>query len=301
MKNYFITGATGFIGKILVEKLLRDNNKITALSKNIQKTSKNSYLNNIFVDISKKDIPDKFIKNIDTIIHLAGYAHDISGKKNDKFYKLLNIDATINIAMQAIKHNVKSFIFISSVKASDKNLHNYKRENFTYGASKKEAEIQLLKLFKNSNTQFSIIRPALVYGPNLKGNLGTMYKAIKRGWFPPLPKINNKKSLVHVQDVVSAIIFVENNKKTHLETYTVTDNRAYASYEIYEIFCNLLNKPISRLRVPMFFFKLFKYIFYPYKLRIEKLFNNEYSDCKKLTKLGFRNKFYLEDMNEKNF
>lgn len=300
MKNYFITGATGFIGKILVEKLLKENNKITALSKNKKKTFKNLYLNNIFIDISKNDIPDKFIKNIDTIIHLAGYAHDISGKRTDKFYKQLNIDASINIAKQAIKYNVKNFIFISSVKASDKDLYNHTR-NFTYGNSKKEAEIQLLKIFKNSNTQFSILRPALVYGPNLKGNLGAMYQAIKLGWFPPLPKTNNKKSLVHVEDVVNAILFIENNKKTHLETYTVTDNRAYTSHEIYEIFCNLLNKPISRFRVPMFFFKLFTYIFYPYKSKIEKLFNNEYYDCKKLTKLGYRPKFYLEDMYEKNF
>ncbi|MFL2818435.1 MAG: SDR family oxidoreductase [Candidatus Puniceispirillales bacterium] len=61
-----------------------------------------------------------------------------------------------------------------------------------YGKTKREAELQLLKVSEESGMHVSIIRPSLVYGPFVKGNLKSMMLGIKKGWFPPLPKTDNK-------------------------------------------------------------------------------------------------------------
>ena len=300
MTNYLVTGATGYIGKRLVDYLVKNkNDSIVALSKSKNNLQSYTNLKNVNCDLVKSKVPDSYFEDIDVIIHLAGYAHDLSNNKNNHYYELLNVDASIKIAAQAIKHKTKKFIFISSVKAGFKN--NSTDENILdiYGKSKRNAELKLLGLFKDTNIHFSILRPALVYGPNPKGNLGSMIQAIKKGWFPPLPKIKNRRSLVHVDDVIKAIFFLLDNKAANKEIFILTDNRNYSTYEIYEIFCKLLDKKIPYLRVPFFIFKFISVIYYPYSHIVKKLFDDEYYDSTKIRNLGYKNNFYLEDMNAK--
>ena len=100
----------------------------------------------------------------------------------------------------------------------------------------------------------SIVRPSLVYGPGVKGNLQLMLSAVKKGWLPPLPETGNKRSMIHVDDLVKAILLVSKYDCTNGEIYIATDGRPYSSREIYETICNVVGKSVPKWSVPKFLF-----------------------------------------------
>jgi UDP-glucose 4-epimerase len=176
MKIIFISGATGFIGQRLVRAI--DSN-VRLLSR-----KKQSDYDTIVCDLQSENISDQALNNVNTVFHLAGFAHDLrdASKIVDLYYKV-NVDATVRLAKLAVKSNVKRFVFISSVKAGESGVSNNKCMNDpegVYGKTKREAEIELLKIGKESGMHVSIIHPSLVYRPNVKGNLALMLSGIQK-------------------------------------------------------------------------------------------------------------------------
>ena len=147
----------------------------------------------------------------------------------------------------------------------------------------------------------AIIRSSLVYGPLMKGNLGMMLKGIKNGWFPPLPKINNQRSLVHVDDLVRAMIFVSNDHRANGEIFIATDGKLHSSREFYNAMCSALGKSIPKWSIPRFLFDIVSLINPRIKYKLNKLLGNECYSSAKLEALGFKAKKTLKDMNETNF
>ena len=203
-----VTGSSGFVGQRLVSAI---NKGVRVLSRKRQLD-----LETVICDFEKDSIPPNALDGIDTVFHLAGFAHNArDSTKIQNLYQKVNVDATIRLAKLAVKSNVKRFIFVSSVKAgggstfracASEKVHG--DPEGIYGKTKREAELQLLKIGKKSGMHVSIIRPSLVYGPNVKGNLKLMLSGIKKGWFPPLPETGNKRSMIHVDDLVRAILFL---------------------------------------------------------------------------------------------
>ncbi|MDB9788594.1 NAD-dependent epimerase/dehydratase family protein [Candidatus Thioglobus sp.] len=301
---YLITGASGFIGKRLVNALKLEDARLTLMAR-----KKISGCNTIICDLESNTIPNDAMNNIDIVIHLAGYAHDT--KNSDSFayrYKSLNVDAVLKLANLASNSGVKKFIFISSVKASGAPFpekcmteSDQGSPRDLYGKSKREAELELLKISNKSKMEVTILRPALVYGPNVKGNLLMMMSSIKKGWFPPLPKKNNRRSMVHIDDLVKAVIFISKDSRTDGEIINITDGKAYSSREIYEVMCNILERPIPKWSMPLLIFKIVSLISFGKLFDFEKLFANEYFSSDKLNSLGFSAERSLGDMNETNF
>jgi len=149
--------------------------------------------------------------------------------------------------------------------------------------------------------QVSIVRPALVYGPNMKGNLQLMLSGIKSGWFPPLPEIGNRRSMIHVNDLVRAILLVAKDKRADGEIFIATDGRPYSSREIYSAMCNIAGKSIPKWSVPKMLFVLASLTSASIKYKINKLLGDECYSSVKLEELGFKAKKSLKGMNEKDF
>lgn len=294
-----VTGASGFIGNRLCFLLQKMGHEITEVSRGFRKNS----LNHIICDLENDTLDEKILYGVDTIFHLAGIAHDLSDSKESKErYIKLNINATRNLAIQASDAGVKKFIFISSVKASNS---DYKSDSKyppggIYGETKKLAEQELLKIAKKTNMKVCIVRPSLVYGPNLKGNLLHMKDAIQNGWFPPLPLIPNKRSMVHVDDLIKAILLVE-DKGQHGEIYTITDGQSYSTTELYETFLNILQIKPPNIRVPLMLLQLLEIIPGTLKIKINKLLANEIYSSSKIEELGFSAKLKFGNMNETLF
>lgn len=282
--SVLLTGSTGFIGSNLLSKLENKNVSITLLGR-----KKNLKHKNFICDFLKDDIPEAAFNNIETVFHLAGCAHDTNKSVLQNSYYKINTETVIKLAKISLQKKVKNFIFLSSVKAQN--------PSDIYGISKKKAEEKLLELAEKSNMNIIVVRSALVYGQRVKGNLNLMINGISKGWFPPLPETKNKISMVHVDDLILAILFLSNKKKLKENTFTVTDGKAYSTAEIYDNLCMVLEKKIPKWRVPKAFFSLISFLHPSIKFRVEKLLGNDFHSSEKLNKLGFKAKRTLKDIN----
>lgn len=280
--SILLTGSSGYIGSSLLKRLEMENLDISLLAR-----KKNEKYKTYIYDLTDEKIPEDAFNNVDTVLHLAGCAHQTSNKKLNNYYFNVNTRGTINLAKISIKKKVKKFIFLSSVKAEN--------PKEIYGISKKKAEDCLLELSKNNNFKLIIIRPALVYGKQAKGNLKLMMDGIRSGWFPPLPNTNNKKSMIHIDDLVSAIIFLKNTDNLGDNIYVATDGKKYTTYEIYNIMCKILHKKIPNWRLPKFLFSLMSVVHPKIKYKVESLLGDDYYSNDKLKSLGFKAKKTLCD------
>ena len=301
MKNILISGATGFIGQRLVGAV--DAN-IRVLSR-----EKQPDYETVVCDFAKIDIPKSALELIDTVIHVAGFAHDMRNPVEiEDLYHKINVNATIQLAELAVKSGVKKFIFISSVKAGGRSTFgactsekDQVDPEGIYGKTKREAELKLLKIGKESGMHVSIIRPSLVYGPGVKGNLQLMLLGIKKGWFLPFPEIGNKRSMIHVDDLVRAVLLVADDDRANGEIFIATDGTPHSSREIYNAMCSVLGKSIPKWSIPKFVFDMVSLVSSRIKYKVNKLLGDECYSSAKLEALGFKAKKTLKDMNETSF
>jgi len=304
MLNVLVTGATGFVGQHLIEYLKLNGYNIKAISRNLILG-----VDTVICDFLKDDIPDNALKGIDIVFHLAGYAHDLKSESGiEQTYQKINVDITAKLLSLSVKNNVKKFIFVSSVKAggvsrqgkcaTEKSLSE---PDGVYGKTKREAELKILETGRESSMHVSILRPALIYGPKVKGNLQLMMQGIKKGWFPPLPEIGNRRSMIHVDDIVRALLLLANNKKSNGEVFIATDGRVYSSRNIYEAMCYVLDKNIPNWSVPRLLFNVIARLSSGFKYKIDKLLGDECYSSQKLQSLGFKAQKQLRQMNETDF
>jgi nucleoside-diphosphate-sugar epimerase len=296
-----ITGATGFVGKRLIRAI---DSSIIILSRQQHPSYKT-----IVCDLEEEGVPYDALDDIDTVFHLAGFAHDIrdASKIADLYYKV-NVEAAVQLAHLAVNSGVKRFVFVSSVKAGGSpplgkcaNEEDQRNTKDVYGKTKREAELKLLEIGKESGMHVSIVRPSLVYGPNVKGNLQLMLSGIKAGWFPPLPETGNRRSMIHVDDLVRAILLVAEDKQANGEIFIATDGTPYSSREIYNVMCSVTGKLIPKWSVPKTLFDLASLASSRIKYKINKLLGDECYSSVKLEGLGFKAKKSLKDMNETDF
>jgi UDP-glucose 4-epimerase len=157
-----------------------------------------------------------------------------------------------------------------------------------YGQTKREAELKLFEIARQSSMRVSIVRPSLVYGVNVKGNLALMLRGVEQGWFPPLPETNNRRSMIHVDDLVQALLLVAEDERANGEIFIATDGVTYSSREIYVAICQSVGKTVPKWKVPKFFFDGLSFLSPRIRYKVDKLLGDEYYSSKKLERLGFR-------------
>ena len=234
-----LTGATGFIGKVLLEELLKHNNIVVTAVRRISSSLPGSVLQAKMNDVFDLEIA-QMMHGVDTVIHCAARAHVLHEHTTDPLieFRKTNTIGTLNLAKQAIAAGVKRFVFISSIGV----LGNLNKQPFSesdtpnpqgaYATSKYEAELGLLELAKESSLEVVIIRPPLAYGPNVPGNfsllLHWMYKNI------PLPfnAIDNKRSFVALEHLVDFIIVCAEHPAAANEIFLVADDEDLSTSEL---------------------------------------------------------------------
>ena len=298
-----ITGATGFIGSRLCKFLLNQGHSIRIVSRK----PNNKYEDVVVCDLEAEELELSSFEGISQVFHLAAFTHDIDySKKNEHRYRKINVDATLNIAKSAIEAGIKDFIYVSSVKAGSANkddnlLSTIDKPQGVYGQTKREAEIKLLELVKETSMRLEILRPALVYGLGVKGNIAAMMNGVSQGWFPPLPDTKNIRSMIHVDDLIAALILITRHPNPEKHIYIATDGVNYSSSAIYETLCNLLGKKIPKWRLPELVFTLTALLHPSLKYRVKKLLGDEFYNSSIIQSIGFKPKFTLKDLNEEAF
>jgi nucleoside-diphosphate-sugar epimerase len=198
------------------------------------------------------------MEGIDRVFHLAGKAHALSEISEDpEEYERVNVVGTRRLIEAATAAGVERFVYFSSVKAMGEETaegldeRHPPKPRTAYGRTKLMAE-ELVSGFSRSGRHASILRLPLVYGVGNKGNLYRMVAAIDRGLFPPIPDTNNRRSMVHVSNVVDAALLAAARREANGQTFIVTDAREYSTRELYEAIRRGLGHPVPRWSVPPF-------------------------------------------------
>ena len=261
MTNILLTGATGFIGKSLVIELIQQNFNISIAVR--QKT-------NLFSDKVKQFVVGDFgsdpdfsasLVKVDCVIHLAGKAHiidKVKGSVLDEF-RNINTELTLNLAKQAVAARVGRFIFLSSigVNGNQNNQPFLEIDNpnpqESYAISKYEAEKGLLKIAKNSSLEVVIIRPPLVYGDNAPGNFGRLIQWAGAKIMLPLPlgAVNNARTLIAIDNLVSFIITCTLHSKSANEIFLISDDDNLSTTQLLKKIAKAFNKKALLLPVPV--------------------------------------------------
>lgn len=251
MLNIAVSGAHGFIGSHFCGAF--SNQKYAV--KKLTRAPRLSQDSDEYFDLLRCDDSTGLFTDIDIVFHLAGKAHALAESRqgaNDYFQ--INTEGTRKLLEAAKQAGVKKFIYFSSVKAVGDSDIQPMDESVTsvadtpYGHSKYAAE--QLVLYGGYVPHPVVIRPSMVYGDTEKGNLPQMVKAVAKGLFPPLPETHNRRSMVHVDDVVNAAILAAENPLAAGQIYIVTDGQAYSTRQIYDWVREALGKPPVDWSVP---------------------------------------------------
>lgn len=185
------------------------------------------------------------LKNIEVVVHLAARVH-VMGPQNEQSlfkYREINTESTLNLARHAVATGVRRLIYLSSIKVNGEATpigKPFSRESQPtptdpYGRSKLEAERGLLKIAEHSNLEVVIIRPPLVYGPEVKGNFLTIMTWLSKGWPLPLASVtNNQRSLVALDNLIDLIMVCLEHRSATNQIFLVSDGEDLSTTDLFK-------------------------------------------------------------------
>ncbi|MCF7924635.1 MAG: NAD-dependent epimerase/dehydratase family protein [Candidatus Izimaplasma sp.] len=282
----YITGATGHIGNNLVKKLSKNKLEFIILTRNISSAIKSFEKQTVVGDIFSEAFLSMYLKEKDTLIHLAAYVN-LSNKEKELTYKI-NYLGTKFIADYCSKNNIY-LIFASSADAivsnqylvSEPKLLQPSKLNNIYQKSKAKATNYILKLTEKNQLKSLILYPSAVIGINdfkpspVGKEIRNCFK--KRFCF----YFQGGYNFIDVEDVIGAILKGYNNNLTG--SFLVTGQ--YVSlYKMYTLIFSELNKKVLMIKIPKHLIKLISHILPKYQVMIDALLSPHNFDNRKLTK-----------------
>ena len=253
-----VTGANGFIGNALCAELCGKNLLVRAVSRSVANFQPNAEVVSVG-EIGSTTEWGGALVGVDTVVHLAGLAHVPLKLQldNQSRYHEVNALGAARIARQAAAKGVRRFVYLSTAKVCG-NITQNRPFNETdvsdskepYTASKLEAEKLLKDIAAVSCMEVVIIRPPLVYGPGVKANFHKMMCWLFRGIPLPLGSIDNKRSLVAVDNLVDFICLCLNHPMAANQTFMVSDGKDISTTELLQFMALALNVPARLLPVP---------------------------------------------------
>ena len=258
MTAVLVTGARGFLGSALVNELLESGYDVRALVRHPASSSYPKAVEIVVGDIRDPQCARQASVGCETIVHLAGLAHALDDDHvSDQDYQSVNVDGTKHLLDGAVAGGVQRFIFASSVKVFGETTTGCVDEQeppvpqSPYARSKWMAEQLVASYAKGGSLATLSLRFPLVYGPTQKGNLYRMIAAIDQGRFPPLPRVQAVRSMLHVKNFVLAVRAVLQSTGFLKPMYVVTDAKPYSVTEVYDLLRKGLGRQPPFSRVPL--------------------------------------------------
>jgi len=288
-KNVLVTGASGFIGKSLVAALLRTDYAVRAATR--RSVSFPSSVDEVIIpDLANPVEWEPILRGIDIVVHLAGLAHtDESNLPFDEFDRI-NWIATLRLANAAKKARVKHFVYISSVRAQVGPIaaqivreHDRPHPTDSYGRSKLAAE----RAIKSVHLPFTILRPVVVYGPHARGNFRALVRIASLSLPLPVKGLTARRSLLGIDNLVSAIIFLLYNQRALGQTLLVADPAPLTLIEIFTMWRKAQGRLPWLVYVPTCLIRG-AFILLGLSGIWERVSNNLVVDTSKLESLGWR-------------
>ena len=257
-----VTGANGFVGSALVQRLIEDSSLcdvvVTLRRKDIlwPKGVKSIQIGDL---LSTTDW-SKALEEVNAVVHCAARVHVMHDSTKDhlEIYRQVNVLGTLNLARQAAKAGVRRFVFLSSIKVNGEitqpgrpfTADDVPAPMDPYGISKQEAEHGLLKIAKQTGMELVIVRSPLVYGPGVKANFASMMRWVDLGLPLPFGAIHNSRSMVALDNLVNMLITCLKHFSAAGQIFMVSDGRDLSTTELLQHTAEAMGKKIILLPAP---------------------------------------------------
>ncbi|OOG64228.1 NAD-dependent epimerase/dehydratase family protein [Flavobacterium sp. A45] len=232
-----ITGATGFVGTNLKD-YLKTSHEINSMS--------------------VRYIPNQqFELKCDTIIHLAGKAHDLKKVSNPQDYYEANFELTKQLFDAFLSSYASVFIFMSTVKAVADEVKGILTEDEEpnpkthYGIAKHQAEGYILSKELPEGKRVYILRPCMIHGPGNKGNLNLLYQLVAKGLPWPLGAFENQRSFLSIENLCFVIKEILENMLIPSGVYQVSDDEVMSTNELIELLGTSFGKKSDIWHIPV--------------------------------------------------
>jgi len=223
-----VTGANGFVGRALCAALAASGRGFrTAVRAPHPDFPGAAAVGEIGPDTDWRAALD----GVQCVVHLVSRTHVLRETAPDPLaeYRRINVQGSLRLAQQAAGAGARRLVFMSSIKVNgESTVKPYTedappRPEDAYGASKLEAEEALTRVATETGLEVVVLRPPLVYGPGVKGNFLRLLELVARGAPLPLASIDNRRSLVHVGNLVDAAVRAVYAPQAAGRTFLVSD------------------------------------------------------------------------------
>jgi UDP-glucose 4-epimerase len=257
-----ITGANGFVGRALSRLLLSQGCEVVSVVRP-DVTCESGVITRTLNSLSMA-APDAF-EGCAAVVHLAARVHVMHDDAADPLaaFREVNVAGALQVAQAALIAGVPRFVFVSSIKAladSDRG-HPLKETDERhpldpYGVSKAEAEIALRDFGNRTGLEVVIVRPPLVYGPDVRANFLSLANAVAKGLPLPIGAVHARRSLCFIDNLTSAIALCVIDSRAVGEIFHVTDGDDPSVAELARALGRHLGRPARLLPIPVMLLRL---------------------------------------------
>ena len=258
--RFLVTGANGFVGQYLCDELLRQGHSVRAAVRSANLPADNTEVAVVGAIDGETNWADA-LRDVDVVIHLAARVHVMKDTAADPLAEFLkvNMQGTANLACQAAAAGVKRLVYASSIKVNGERTTEAQPfvesdepdPQDAYATSKWWGEQTLHRVAQGSDLEIVIVRPPLVYGPDVKGNFIRLLAAVDKGIPLPLASVRNKRSLIYLGNLVDALIACASHPAAAGQTYLVRDGEDGSTSELVRQMATGLDKPARLFSMPV--------------------------------------------------
>jgi UDP-glucose 4-epimerase len=237
-----VTGANGFIGNALCHALADAGLTVIGTVRAAERMQRSAP----YAQVSVGDIDGLtdwigVLQNADVVIHLAALAHGNARGARGLVTSLrrVNVDGAENLACQASAAHVKRLVYVSSIKVHGEqtrgrilSVEDTPSPQEPYAISKLEAEQALRNVARQTGLQVVLVRPPLVYGPRVGGNVLRLMRWVDKGLPLPLASIDNRRSLIALDNLVNFLSLCIEHPAAAGQTFLVSDGYDLSTPEL---------------------------------------------------------------------
>lgn len=262
--NLLLTGASGFVGRALLQNLVEIGLRVKACFRAQPHLQINNCECLVIPDftIHEEMAWKSALSGIHTVVHAAARVHIMNDKALNPLdeFRRVNTTGTLNLARWAAEMGVKRFVFISSVKAMGEGTDigsPFKADSpcqpvDPYGISKREAEIGLLEIAARTGLEVVIIRPPLVYGPKVKANFAALMGWLVKGMPLPFAAVrDNRRSFVSLRNLVDLIAVCISHPDAANQVFLASDAEDLSTADLLIRMGHALARPAKLFNCPV--------------------------------------------------
>lgn len=262
-----VTGANGLVGAALCSKLNVSGFEVRGIVRLSHFATLASVTEHVVVgNLEAVTEWASALAGVSCVIHCAARTYVMHETAGDGLaaYRAVNVDGSRRLAEQAAAAGVRRLVYLSSIKVNgEKTAHgapflfsDAPAPEDAYGISKWEAEQALWDVSAKTGLEVVVVRPTLVYGPGVKGNLARLLKLVRLGLPMPFSAVQNMRSLIGLDNLVDLLIRCVDHPEAAGQTFLVSDGGDLSTPDLVRYMAAAMNRSPRLFPVPVSLLRL---------------------------------------------